>query len=153
MPRCLWKLRQALLAESSDITGAEEPTTSSEGEATTTLTESKTCVEAELKFTKPLLRPKFPKLAPPRPTLAGHWYKANAAKAAKVGAAKAAKVGHWCRAFWTPGAPTGPRSPSRSLGVVMALYPNMSRSIGVVISPGAAGRGAAGSEDHEGVSA
>ena len=51
---------QPLLAESSDIAGAdltsEEPTTSSEGEATTTLTESKTCVEAELKFPKPLLR-------------------------------------------------------------------------------------------------
>ena len=48
---------QPLLAETSDIGAdltSEEPT--AKGDATTTLTESKTCVEAELKFPKPLLR-------------------------------------------------------------------------------------------------
>ena len=105
MPRCLWKLRQALLAESSDITGAEEPTTSSEGEATTTLTESKTCVEAIITFGAKVpeaatTEAEVPKVGSAKVATDGHWHKGNAAKAAKVGAAQAAaaKVGHWCKA-------------------------------------------------------
>ena len=100
MPRGLCKLRQPLLAESSDITGAdltsEEPTTNIEGETTTTHTESKT---ASVNI-KAATDAEVPEVGSAKVATDGHWHKGNAAKAAKVGAAQAAaaKVGHWCKA-------------------------------------------------------
>ena len=95
-------MRQPLLAESSDITGAsEEPTTSSEGEATTTLTESKTCVEAIITFgtkvPEAATEAEVPEAGSAKASTGNAAteavVKVGAAKAAKVGAANAAKVG------------------------------------------------------------